>query len=219
MPLKIQWRSLLLPLDLRTLRNNRMSPICVLGFPFGANLPNAGNNPSISVSRGAVSSIRDDGLGGSIIQVDAELNPGHSGGPIVDTKGQLIGVAAIGIDGTKIGFAIPASQIATLLTPFVSRLTIKADSEANGKLPVRCTIDVSDPLKRIQKVAVRYLQADRGQPMRKGLDDNTWPELANAQTADCAIDNSKFTGKFQVENESPTPHPFLFSPLFRGFKI
>ncbi len=42
------------------------------------------------------------------IQTDAAINPGNSGGPLIDTKGAIVGINTLGIDGSGIGFSIPA---------------------------------------------------------------------------------------------------------------
>ena len=56
-----------------------------------------------------MSSLRNDSDGElSVVQIDGNLNPGNSGGPIVDTKGRLVGVAVATIrDGQGIGLVIP----------------------------------------------------------------------------------------------------------------
>jgi putative serine protease PepD len=58
----------------------------------------------------------------NLIQTDAAINSGNSGGPLIDTAGQVIGmntaVAGTSDDGTvaqNIGFAIPISQVESLI--------------------------------------------------------------------------------------------------------
>lgn len=63
----------------------------------------------------------------SFIQTDASINPGSSGGPLLNTRGQVIGIntaifspgrSALGSSGFNIGigFAIPINQVKTIIS-------------------------------------------------------------------------------------------------------
>lgn len=86
-------------------------PVVVVGAPLG--LAN-------TVTTGVVSAIRTDvpGLAGRVIQFDAAISPGNSGGPVSNAAGQVVGVAqakivATGADG--LALAIPISQVCETL--------------------------------------------------------------------------------------------------------
>jgi S1-C subfamily serine protease len=90
--------------------------VVALGFPFGAKLDPTNKNPAITVTKGTVSSLRQDNRGElKEVQLDLDLNPGNSGGPVVDEKGALIGVAVAKITNSRIGFAVPVHKLKRLM--------------------------------------------------------------------------------------------------------
>ena len=54
---------------------------------------------------------------GEAIQIDAPVNPGNSGGPLLDADGNLIGLVFAGLSGFQgLNFALPASWISTIFS-------------------------------------------------------------------------------------------------------
>jgi S1-C subfamily serine protease len=57
---------------------------------------------------------------GDVIQIDAELNHGNSGGPVVDTDGRLVGIVFAGIEQYQgLNFAVPAERLAAALPAMI----------------------------------------------------------------------------------------------------
>lgn len=81
--------------------------VLAIGHPFGLDQ---------TVTAGIISAKGRRGIIGNLtyqdfLQTDAAINPGSSGGPLVNSRGQLIGVntAIVGQSNLGIGFAIPSN--------------------------------------------------------------------------------------------------------------
>jgi S1-C subfamily serine protease len=94
--------------------------VIAIGNPFGQ---------SLSASRGIISaldrnlqSVTDQPIKG-VIQVDAALNPGNSGGPLIDRDGRLIGmntaITSPSGGSVGIGYAIPVDTINKIVTQVI----------------------------------------------------------------------------------------------------
>jgi hypothetical protein len=86
------------------------------GWPaVGEDIYVAGNPEGLSgtFSRGIISSLRQsEGL----IQFDAPVSPGSSGGPVVDGRGQVVGVTVSSFtQGQNLNFAVPSQYLRALL--------------------------------------------------------------------------------------------------------
>jgi len=76
--------------------------IVVIGTPLGLEL---------TVSDGIVSAVRDIPAFGKIIQMTAPISPGSSGSPVVNMKGEIVGVATFQmVEGQNLNFAIPGER-------------------------------------------------------------------------------------------------------------
>jgi S1-C subfamily serine protease len=91
---------------------SELDNVIAFGFPLGQLLAEGKNNyPAMSINSGSISSLRNKDGDLDRIQLDVELNPGNSGGPLLDMHGKVIGVVVSGIRTTRINFAIPASRV------------------------------------------------------------------------------------------------------------
>jgi tetratricopeptide (TPR) repeat protein len=80
--------------------------IVVIGNPLGL---------EGSVSNGIVSAVRDIPSFGRIIQITAPISPGSSGSPVVNMRGDVIGVATLQLsEGQSLNFAVPSERVAQL---------------------------------------------------------------------------------------------------------
>lgn len=94
-------------------------PVWVFGFPFGESFTVLQRGPEVTISNGNITSLRhDDRNKLTRIQLDATVNPGNSGGPVVNDKGEVIGVINIGGGTTRMNFAIPVQHVKTLLQQY-----------------------------------------------------------------------------------------------------
>ena len=92
--------------------------VVAIGTPLGF---------SSTVSAGVVSALgrtmraRDGRAMEGIIQSDVALNPGNSGGPLVDSRGRVVGINTAMIAGAQgIGFAVAASTAEWVVSQLVS---------------------------------------------------------------------------------------------------
>ena len=100
-----------------------------LGFPF---LPQQ-DKPQITITKGIISSARRMIGEMPYIQLDAALNPGNSGGALVNDKGVVIGVPTLRFEGSdRIGMATPVADIK--MDQFVDTKDRKGDSQEARRL-------------------------------------------------------------------------------------
>jgi S1-C subfamily serine protease len=74
-----------------------------------------------TVTSGIVSSLSRRFLQiGDVYQIDAAVNPGNSGGPVLDTSGRLVGIVFAGAEQFQgLNFAIPAQRLAAALPAMI----------------------------------------------------------------------------------------------------
>jgi S1-C subfamily serine protease/regulation of enolase protein 1 (concanavalin A-like superfamily) len=168
------------------------------GFPLPMIKFNQGN-PTITVTGGQVSTLRNDDMGQLFaIQLDGSLQPGNSGGPIVDDRGRLIGVAVAKLEGVDtIGLAIPADELRDLLAGRVGAIDLDVRNSKSPQPDLRVRAQVVDPNGRIKGVKVLVAPAHgTARLARRG--DGSWPPMPGASPVDLKLDHSVATGEVKV---------------------
>ena len=80
-----------------------------------------------TVTTGVVSAVRDDpaGAGFKLIQTDASINHGNSGGPLLNDRGQAIGVVTWKLRGSEgLNFAVPINYLRGMLADLHQPLSL-----------------------------------------------------------------------------------------------
>jgi serine protease Do len=73
--------------------------VMIIGSPVGL---------EFTVHEGSVSSLQRSAFGVAYVQLDAKVNPGNSGGPVIDNRGRVMGIVTLKHGGAEgIGLALP----------------------------------------------------------------------------------------------------------------
>jgi S1-C subfamily serine protease len=126
-----------------------LDKVYIFGFPLGEKL-----GREITIRPSSVSSLRKSAGFLDKIQVAGGMDPGNSGGPVVDESGDVVGVAVSGIPGLLINFAIPGSRVHTILHGRISEMGIGQPFKVGTKTGVPITMVMLDPRGRIKNVAL-----------------------------------------------------------------
>jgi S1-C subfamily serine protease/regulation of enolase protein 1 (concanavalin A-like superfamily) len=197
--------------------------VYTFGFPFGERLALGRGNPPVNVGRGQVSSVRrDDRDRLTSVLLDGALNPGNSGGPVVDAKGRLVGVAKATIRGANIGFAIAVPELLAMLDGRAGEATLAVGSLKGGAAELTVAVPLLDPLARIKSArllhargAARFSKAKRpdhpGPPAgpeddgdrpargrRDGAPQFLFGPIEGAETLPLRIDKGRATGRLMI---------------------
>jgi serine protease Do len=135
--------------------------VLALGHPFGLEQ---------TVSFGIVSRkgmpLQVASPGFDFIQTDAAVNPGNSGGPLVNMAGEVVGINSMAARNGTIGFAIPVNIVKGLLPQLASKGKVEWGWLGVGIAEVGVEDVPKYQLKEQRGVLIRNVVA--GQPADKG---------------------------------------------------
>ncbi len=132
--------------------------VFVFGYPFGKELGKA-----VTISKSSVSSLRRSKSERiERVQLEGGLNPGNSGGPVVDSKGNVVGVSVSKVGNSQIGFAIPAEDVARFLNGRLITSHYETPYREDGKVILPMRLEMVDPLGRIKKASIEIWTGNPG---------------------------------------------------------
>lgn len=116
--------------------------VVVLGYPLG--LPFTATQGAIT-GLGRDLTIESTGYKG-LFQTDAAVNPGNSGGAIIDRKGQVVGIVVAGGEGFEgIGFGVPASGAKSTLDGWTASPSPQPLADCTGSAPTSDPVESASP--------------------------------------------------------------------------
>jgi serine protease Do len=190
--------------------------IQAIGYPLSTVLGNG-----IKVTRGIVAGIVDRETG-KRFQIDAAVNPGNSGGPVVNDHGQVLGVASsklIGMELTRVGFCVPAERVLSLLK--ANKVTA-TDSGSGKALAGPALVEAVAPSVALITVTIGP-QAISGELVRIRTSGSfrTKNETNNRRMVMFSFPNMTFnSGSLNVDSygnvdsfQAPNQLPFLAGPM------
>ncbi|MBR1629515.1 MAG: trypsin-like peptidase domain-containing protein, partial [Lachnospiraceae bacterium] len=113
-----------------------------------------------SVTTGVISALErdvelmsDDGtpISNRLIQTDAAVNPGNSGGALLNMNGEVIGVVSAKYADTEVegmGYAIPISDASEIITGLIKGEDVSAAAKGNGAYLGIAGVDVNEQTAR-----------------------------------------------------------------------
>ena len=197
--------------DLAVLKTNLTSPVSylnlahpstvkvgddaiALGFPLGSRL-----GSSMSVSEGIVSAIRDR-PGVEYVQTSAAVNPGNSGGPLVNGRGQVMGINTWGITESggrsvqNINFAISSSTVEDWLPGLMAGVWIR---DITVNVPAGRSHEIPLYVKKGWEISYRWKVLDESEGGSLDVDFGLYDPKGNSLAAHNREPNGE--GNFAVD--------------------
>jgi S1-C subfamily serine protease len=203
-----------LPLDLKLDPQSvpKLSRLITIGFPLGSRTQ--ADTVNASVTSGNVRRSFEN-----LIQVDTSLYGGNSGGPFIDSRGKVIGIAAgVAMDVDQglmltvtprwdLGMVLPITRAAAFLEELKA-----GQAKWNGELD----FSIEDTIEKIKAKATQGLWAEAQDMADQELKSNPQPEMimAAAMMHYCTGDNldakNLFSQTLSMDAENPEALLMLF---------
>ena len=189
--------------------------VFAFGFPFGENLAFGKGNPAITITKGTVSSLRNDAKGQvKLVQIDADINPGNSGGPIVDDQGNLVGVAVLKLVKARIGFAVPVRPLEEIMNGKLARLAFDTLKVEENQAFVSVEASLLDPLGKLKEVVVYVRPAKDVKDLPTPEKGGKTPLLKDATRVVLKLHQGKGLGQFTLPADAMDKQPLAYQAAY-----
>ena len=122
--------------------------IVTFGYPLSQDL-----SDSVKLTKGIVSALSGPGNNYSVIQIDASIQPGNSGGPVLNMSGQVVGIASAGLSKLyilnksayipeNVNFAVSAPS----LTAFLKANKVNISSQPSRIMSTKELAKIGEPV-------------------------------------------------------------------------
>ena len=118
-------------------------------------------------SLGVISAIGVEDVAGDVLSLDLTLYPGFSGGPLVDTAGQVLGLLTSG-RSRHLQLAVPSVTVSRVVDEVVRRGHLPHAYLGVGTQPVRVPASIRERLSLAQQTAVIVVDVKAGSPAAHG---------------------------------------------------
>lgn len=218
--LEVTAKGLPAPLDLtQAVKLRETMTVFTFGFPLGDDLASGRSNPAVTIGKATISSLREDDRGHlHRVQIDGELNPGNSGGPVVDADGRLFGIVVSKIAGTKLCFAIPPAALTDMLKGRATAVVLRTLRAAKDAAELEVEIPLIDPLRRIEAVELRHVRKDALKELPRAGRDGTWPDLPGADKVVVKVARGKAVARITLKGAGKKSLGWVFQTAYTNRK-
>jgi len=206
-----------LPIDTAEPKLRETMSVYILGFPFGEQLAERSGRPAVTVGRGTISSLRKDEFQNlESVQIDGDVNPGNSGGPIVDSGGKLVGITVAKVSGTQIGLVIPGRQLADMLRGGIATAQFNEKQRDAQTATFDVNVTLIDPMRGMKAVAILAIdkEACKAQPQRDA--QGRWKELETGMSRQMlTLGDGHATGQMKLKADPRRRTTYLVQVKYR----
>jgi hypothetical protein len=154
---------------------------------------------SITINKYELSSLKKEKGALDKLQVHGDMQPGNSGGPLLDADGEVVGVCVAVLRNTRINFAIPGDKVLRFFNGRLADLNLGVPARAGDRLQVPVAVKAVDPLGRLAQIEVDVWVGKPG-PARPGSRVAPKPEPGDGprQKLSLALQNQAARGELSL---------------------